>query len=101
MVVIIHPQNMTNFRVQFLHIIAVTLLPKFPKTAQVLPDLGGSDIHLLPQRVRGNTYHSPGTEFCQLPVIAGQPPNYGIGDIFFLQNAHSQSEPCHNDYSLA
>ena len=49
----------------------------------------------------GDPYHALGTEFGQLPVVPGQPPDDGVGDIFFLQNPHPQSKLCHNNYSLA
>ena len=49
MVMIIHAQNMSDLGAQLLHIIAVTLLSKFSETAEILPDLRGGDVHLLPQ----------------------------------------------------
>ena len=92
MVIVVHTQNPADFRVKLLHIVAVTLLSELPEAAQVLANLGGGDVHLLPQRMGGDAHHAFGAEFGQLPVVTGQPPDNGVGDIFFLQSPHSQSE---------
>ena len=47
-VIIVHPQDPANLRMELLHVIAVTLLAELADAAQVLADLGGGDVHLLP-----------------------------------------------------
>ena len=78
MVVVVHAQNMSDLRPQLLHIIAIALLSELPEAAEILTDLRGCDIHLLPQRVGGDADHAAVTEVRQLPVISGQPPDNGI-----------------------
>ena len=101
MVVVVHPKDTADLGMKLLHIVAVALLAKLAEAAQILAYLRSGYVHLLTQRVGGDAHHSLGAEFGQLPVVTGQPPDNGIGDIFLLQNPHSQSEQCHNTYSLA
>ena len=101
MVVVIHSQDAADLRVELFYVIAVALLAKLAEAAQILADLGRGNVHLLAQGVGGDAHHALGAQLGQLPVVTGKPPDYSIRDIFFLQNPHSQSEPCHNSYSLA
>ena len=69
---------MSNFGSQLLHVVAVALLAEFPEAAEVLADLGSSNIHFLPQGVGGNPYNTTGTELSELAVISGKTPNDSI-----------------------
>ena len=87
--VIVHSQDMADFRAKLLHIVAVTLLTELAKAAEVLPDLRGGDIHLLAQRVGRDPYHAAGAKVRQLAVITGEAPDDSIGDILLFQCDHS------------
>ncbi len=89
MMMIVHAQDMADFGMQLLHIIAVALLSELPETAQILPYLRCGNIHLLPQRVRGNPDLAPGFQFWELAVVSGQTPDDSVGDIFFFQSVPS------------
>ena len=91
MMVVVYAQNMADFRAQFFDIVAVALLSEFAKTAEVLPDLGGGDIHLLAQRMRGNANDTAAAQIRQLPVITGKAPDHGVGYVLFFQDDHSCS----------
>ena len=51
MVVVVHAQDVADLRPELLHIVAVALLAELSEAAEVLPDLGGGDVHLLAQGV--------------------------------------------------
>ena len=50
-VVVVHAQDMTDLGPQFFYIVAVALLAELTETAEILADLRGGDVHLLPQGV--------------------------------------------------
>ena len=88
-VVVVHPQDVADLGLQLFHVITVPLLAKLTEATEVLPDLGGGDIHLLPQGVGGDPHHAAVAEIGQLPVISGQAPYHGVGDIFLFHMNHS------------
>ena len=51
-VIIVHTQNMADFRPQLLNVITISLLSEFPEAAEILPDLRGRNIHFLSQGMR-------------------------------------------------
>ena len=91
-VVVVHPQDVADLGLQLLHIIAVPLLAELTEAAEVLPDLGGGDVHLLSQGVGGDPDNAAVAEVGQLPVISGQTPYDGVGDIFLFHMNHSYAE---------
>ena len=58
----VHTQDMTDLTAQLADVVAVALLSELAEAAQILPDLGGGDAHLLPQGAGGNTNHALGVE---------------------------------------
>lgn len=87
MVVVVHTQNVADFRPQFLHVVSIALLAEFAEAAEVLPDLGGGDIHLLSQGMGGDADYAAVAKIGELPVISGKTPDHGIGNVFFFQSA--------------
>jgi hypothetical protein len=76
--IVVHAQDMADLRAQFFNVVPISLLSELSKAAEVLSDLGGGDIHFLPQRVGGDPNDTPAAKIRQLAVIAGQPPNDGV-----------------------
>ena len=89
MMIIVHAQDMADLRTKLFHIVAVALLTELAEAAEILSDLGSSDIHFLSQGVGRDPHHAPGTEVRQLSVVTGEAPDDGVGDILLFQCDHS------------
>ena len=91
-VVVVHAQNVADLRAQLLHVVAVALLAELAKAAEVLTDLGGSDVHLLAQVAGGDADHAAVVQVGELAVIAGKPADHRIGNVFFFHKDTSCAE---------
>ena len=76
---------MSDLSAQLLHIITITLLSKFAEAAEILADLGSGNVHLLAQRVGGDSHHTTVAQVGQLTVISGKTPNNSVRNIFLFQ----------------
>ena len=57
-VALVDAQDMPDLGAKLGHIVAIALLAELTKAAQVLPNLGGGNVHLVTQRVGGDTDHA-------------------------------------------
>ena len=80
----VYTQDVADLRTQLGHIVAVALLAELTKAAQVLPDLGGGDVHLGAQRVGADTHHAFVVQIVQIPIVPGKTMNDSIGDFLLL-----------------
>ena len=86
------PQDVLDLLAEQGHVVAVALLAEPPKAVEVLADLGGGQAHLLRQLFGGDAGDPFVLELCEKPVVPGQPPDDGHGDVrFFLHKAFALS----------
>ena len=83
-VALVDAQNMADLGAQLRHVVAVALLAELAEAAQILPYLRGGDVHLRPQGVRADAYHTLVIQVIQVAVVAGQPVDHSIGDFLFF-----------------
>lgn len=85
----VHAQNVGDLAPELLNVVAVPLLAELAEAGQVLADLGGCQVHGVPQCVGGNTHDPRLEEVVQMAVIAGQAADYGVGYLLlFHRSAH-------------
>ena len=87
-VALIHAQDASDLSAQLVHIIAVALLAELAEAAQVLPDLGGGNSHLLPQDAGGDAYAALQMKIIQIAVVAGKAPDDCIGYVLLFHSIH-------------
>ena len=51
-------ENVADLRPQLRHVVAVALLPELTEAAEILPDLGGGDVHFSAQRIGADAHHA-------------------------------------------
>ena len=74
MMLLIQAQDAGNLRIQVLHVIAVSLLPKAAEIVEILPDLRGRHMHQTAQLLGGNPLHALILQFTEETEIPGQTP---------------------------
>ena len=72
LVPIVDAQNVADFGAQFGDVIAVSLLAELTEAAQILPDLGGGDIHLAAEQTGRNAHDALVVEVVEIAVVARQ-----------------------------
>ena len=89
LVPIVDAQNVADFGAQLGDVIAVSLLAELTEAAQILPDLGGRDVHFAAQRIGGYADDAFVIEVIQIAIIPGQTMNDRIGNpLFFHGKPH-------------
>ena len=83
----IHPEDGGNLLSQGGDIIAIALLPKFAKAAEILPDLGGCQAELQTEFFGGNAADPARHQVIQLAQITRQATDHIIG---YLDTFHKQ-----------
>ena len=72
-VAVVDAQNVANLGPQLRHVVAIPLLAELAEAAEILADLGGGDVHLVPQGAGRDAHHALVVQVIQIPVIPGQP----------------------------
>ena len=70
---VVDAQNVADLGPQLRHVVAIPLLAELAKAAEILADLGGGDVHLVPQGAGRDAHHALVVQVIQIPVIPGQP----------------------------
>ena len=83
----VNTENMADLTAQLGDVVAISLLTELAETAQILPDLGGGDVHFRTQRVGGDTHYTTVIEIVQIAIVAGQTVDYCIGNFLFFHRA--------------
>ena len=72
-VAVVDAQNVADLGPQLRHVVAIPLLAELAEAAEILADLGGGDVHLVPQGAGRDAHHALVVQVIQIPVIPGQP----------------------------
>ena len=88
-VTVVDAQNMPDLCAQLGHVVAVALLTKLTKAAQILPDLGGGDGHTKTQRIGGDALYTLVVEVIQIAIVAGEAVDHRIGNFLSFHNIAS------------
>ena len=85
-VAVVNAQDVTDLGPQLGYVVAVPLLAELTEAAEILPDLGGGDVHLAPQRAGGDAHHALVIQVIQIPVVPGQPMDDGIRNLLLFHD---------------
>ena len=74
----VRTEDGSNVGTQICNIVAIALLAKLTKAAEILSDLGRGKTKLLTQLKRGNVGDTVGSKFIKLTKVSGKTANYVI-----------------------
>ena len=83
-VAVVDAQNVADLGPQLRHVVAVPLLTELAEAAEILADLGGGDVHLIPQGAGGDAHHAFVVQVIQIPVIPWQPVDDRVRNFLFF-----------------